>query len=263
MKKQPFLTQQTSCLLHCGRNCYVGQATSVGVAQLILVFAIFFVWAGTSRCAAQVVQLPAFRQFSYVGGSMLPDVGAMSIGGSRYFAQSQTSARGFPPSVTRFGAAGQTLLAISAQIIDLDALDQALLISNAPAASSVEGSRQTAGSQARATDQARNFLSNYASQSNVPARAGDYGSIPQRLTERSSGQPIDASLAAANIRYYLQMAREAETSQRLQSARVYYRLAYESMTPEIQLRYQQVLDQRQRDAQNQRNAAVAEDKQQF
>jgi putative hemolysin len=153
-------------------------------------------------------------------------------------------------------------MVISAQIIDLDALDQALLISNAPVTSSVARSAQADTSQARSADQARDFLSNYASQSPVPARAGDYGSILQRMVDRSPAQPVEASLAAANIRYYLQKGREAEASQRLQAARVYYRLAQEAMTPEIHLRYQQVVDQRQQAAEGQRKDA-ADDKLQF
>ncbi|HAC90559.1 MAG TPA: hypothetical protein DCF63_07975 [Planctomycetaceae bacterium] len=216
----------------------------------------------TRTSIAQVVQLPAFRQFSYVGGSMLPDAGAMNFAGNRYSIQSQSSTGGLLPAVARSGIIGQTSIEISAQIIDLDALDQALLISNAPVTSSVGRSAQADTSQARSADQARDFLSNYSSQSPLPARAGDYGSIPQRMVDRSPVQPEEASLAAANIRYYLQMGREAEASQRLQAARVYYRLAQEAMTPEIHLRYHQVVDQRQQAAKSQ-NKAAADDRQKF
>lgn len=231
-------------------------------AQLWATVALIGPLVVTRPSIAQVVQLPAFRQFSYVGGSMLPDAGAMNVAGNRYSIQSQSSTGGLLPSVARSGIIGQTSMVISAQIIDLDALDQALLISNAPVTSSVARSAQADTSQARSADQARDFLSNYASQSPVPARAGDYGSILQRMVDRSPAQPVEASLAAANIRYYLQKGREAEASQRLQAARVYYRLAQEAMTPEIHLRYQQVVDQRQQAAEGQRKDA-ADDKLQF
>jgi hypothetical protein len=215
----------------------------------------------------QVVQLPSVRNFSMTGGVSVPDGGTASLGGTGYSATSR-SMRGPFPLGTRVmgGVAAGASLSVSAQIIDLDAIDEALL------------GRQLGASAAAAT--ASTNLGSASSASTTPA-AGTGGPLdpqnaardrlktaggllsstkdlrPRRVTpdhwarilssEDPAGYRGDPTvappeLADANTHHFLRLGREAEQAGRSHSASVYYRMAIDAMSPQLKQRYQAALD---------------------
>jgi hypothetical protein len=208
---------------------------------LFIILAVFCAGA-----QAQVVQLPAVRQFSYSGGALVPDSGTAYLGGNSYNSTGSVSRGGIPNNRTFGGIGGGSHVSASVQIIDLDALDQAILNSNVPPADIHKSNRKLAVSDEAAADQARKFLSTYNPTAKT-ARNGDpsYRDVKQALGNSTKAEPIDASLAEANVRYYLKKGQEAETANRIQSARVYYKMAIDAMTPEIINRYNKVLSDRE------------------
>lgn len=70
----------------------------------------------TSFAAAQVVQLPSFRSFSYSGGVLVPDGGGVSLGGN-------SSALDLPG----FQSHRHAGMSVHATIIDLDEMDRQIL----------------------------------------------------------------------------------------------------------------------------------------
>lgn len=200
---------------------------------------------------AQVVQLPAIQQFSMSGGATIPDGGTAYLGGNSYSSTGSVS-RGFSPfnQNRAFGASsGMSSMSATVQIIDLAAMDEAILNSNVPSRVIAQKNRSLAVSDSAASDadKARKFLSSYSSIKT--AREGDpsYRDYPSALGGSGSKPPaVDPSLAESNVRHYLKMGMEAEAANRIQSARVYYKLAIESMTPELMERYQRVLAEREK-----------------
>jgi hypothetical protein len=215
-----------------------------------------------ATCEAQVVQLPAFRQFSYSGGALVPDAGTGYLAGNSY-SSSGSVGRGGIPGNRAFGAAsGAGHMSASVQIIDLDALDQAILNSSVPSSAISQANRMLPVSDAAAAEQARKFLSSYPTIHT--ARNGDpsYRDLKSTLGNSTKPEPVDASLAESNVRYYLKKGQEAETANRIQSARVYYKMALEAMTPELMERYHKVLADREK-AEKDKKVAKDADRKQF
>lgn len=81
---------------------------------------------------AQVVQLPAIRQFSYSGGVMVPDHGSAYLGGNRT-SSTASSSRGIPVlgrlpgSVSRSSQSSAGGVSVSATMIDLNEMDRQIL----------------------------------------------------------------------------------------------------------------------------------------
>lgn len=67
---------------------------------------------------AQVVQLPTFRSFGYVGSVRVPDGGTMVLGGNNTFSSGSARGRGLGMSSTAGGAAA------SVNVIDHAAIDR-------------------------------------------------------------------------------------------------------------------------------------------
>lgn len=154
------------------------------------------------------------------------------------------------------------MVTASIQIIDLDALDQAILNSNVPSRVIVQSNRTLPVSDVALAEQARKFLSNYPT--NQSARSGDpsYRDLKWTAGNATKLEPLEASLAESNVRYYLKKGQEAEELNHLQAARVYYRMALEAMTPELMERYQKVLAERkQAEIQKQKSSKDADRKQ--
>jgi hypothetical protein len=102
-----------------------------------LVLSILVGVSGTS-CFAQIVQLPSYRTFSYSGSTWVPDGGTASLGGSTYSATHQNSVGGGPFASRSSGrTSSATNLSVTARIIDLRALDDAILSANVVTDSSV------------------------------------------------------------------------------------------------------------------------------
>jgi hypothetical protein len=202
-----------------------------------------------SALAQVVVQQPVVSNFSYSGSASIPDAGTGYLGGLSS-SRSGSVSRGFLPSSSVGGAsAGGSIANASVQVIDLEALDQAILNSKSPASARASTSNSIVPSDRDTADKARQFLSTYSS--TPPSyRAADYtdlkrtlGSIPRSIASS------DSSLAESNVRYYLQLGREAEQAHRIQASRVYFRMALDSMTPELMERYQMAIAQRKGSAQ--------------
>jgi hypothetical protein len=231
------------------------------IAALACVVAI----ADRGNC--QVVQLPSVRNFSMTGGVSVPDGGTASLGGTGYSATSR-SARGPFPLGTRAmgGVAAGASLSVSAQIIDLDAMDEALL-GRQPGASTASASvAASAGStsSASATPAAATggpLDPQNAARNRLKAAGGLLSSAkdlrPRRVTpdhwvrilssEDPAGYRGDPTvappeLAEANTHHFLRLGREAEQAGRPHSASVYYRMAVDAMSPQLKQRYQAALD---------------------
>lgn len=231
-----------------------------------LTFCVFAAIYGTflsQHCHAQVVQLPVVHNFSYTGGGLVPDAGTGYLGGNMRSSSGSVS-RGGPLNQNRvFGSStSASHLSASVQVIDLAAMDEAILNANVPAKVIANNNRTLPVSDQAAADQARKFLTNYSKMNT--ARIGDPS---YRNLDPAQGlakpEAVDPSLAEANVRYYLKMGQEAEMAHRIQSARVYYKMAVEAMTPELMERYQRVLEQREKAEKEKAKAAKDAARKQF
>ncbi len=207
---------------------------------------------------SQVVQLPSYRTFSYSGGALVPDQGSASIAGNAY-ASTGTTSRGWGPYGTR--ASGNTFgtsqSSVSMQIIDLRALDDAILSANigpTNPAGIASPTRVARGTSVTATG--RSTVSGSSPTQITPMT--DPGKWQRVLGGGQPTVPVHTSLAEADIRFYLKMGQEAEAANRLSAARVYYRMAVEAMTPEMVARYEKI--QADRKAAAEAEAAAASSK---
>ena len=215
--------------------------------KLALPSVVYFFAAGicfltTSFAQAQVVQLPSYRNFSYSGGALVPDQGSAAIAGNSY-ASSGTVSRGWGPYSTRASGStfGTSQSSVSVQIIDLRALDDAILSSNvdpSAAAKPVIGQSAIRGSSTTG----RNIVSGSSSTPITPLT--DPGKWQRVLAGGQPTVPVHTSLAEADIRFYLKMGQEAEAANRVMASRVYYRMAVEAMTPDMVARYEKILADR-------------------
>lgn len=194
---------------------------------------------------AQVVQLPAVRNFSYSGSAWVPDAGTASLGGSSYSASSSVG-RGWGPYSSRASGAvtAGSSLSASVQIIDLQALDDAILSANIPHNTQAP---KVVSAGSPAANGGRQFLTTtttpHTADRNIVARNPNAWRLA--LAGVSSAQsPQSESLVESDIRFYLKRGKEAEQANRILSARVYYRMAMEAMTPEMVERYRQILEER-------------------
>lgn len=230
------------------------------IAALTCVVAI------ADRGYCQVVQLPSVRNFSLTGGVSVPDGGTASLGGIGYSATSR-SVRGPLPLGTRAmgGVAAGASLSVSAQIIDLVAMDEALLgrqpgalAASVPAAS-MGSISTTSATPAAATggpldpqNAARNRLKTAggllsSTKDLRPRRVTPDHWVRILSSEDPAGHRSDPTvappeLAEANTHHFLRLGREAEQAGRPHSASVYYRMAVDAMSPQLKQRYQAALD---------------------
>ena len=200
--------------------------------KIILVFGLAACLA--SRANSQVVQLPSVHNFSYSGGAWVPDGGSASLSGSRY-ARSGTTSNGWGPYGTRASGSsfGTTNSSASVQIIDLQALDNAILSSNVANPNPQVKTATTTG---------RSLVGSSVPTGTAPRH--DPGKWQRVLGGGQPTVPVHTSLAEADIRFYLKLGQEAEAANRVMAARVYYRMAIEAMTPEMQARYAKILSDR-------------------
>ncbi|GAB5402923.1 MAG: hypothetical protein Aurels2KO_11540 [Aureliella sp.] len=189
---------------------------------------------------AQVVQLPTTRTTSYIGSVSVPDGGTASLGGVRYGRSNvQRSPLGY--SYAHRSSAGS--MSVSAQIIDLKALDDAILTMNSP----VAAGKTVLSSDSPAADGSRNFLGgstigSYKTGSSRPAP--DAWHRMMAAGHRSAIAPTHPGAVEAKIRDCLRRGKAAESSGRVQAARVYYRMAIQAMTPDMFARYEKILAER-------------------
>ncbi len=227
-----------------------------------LVTALPLAWGIQAEVQAQVVQLPSSRSLNYSGSVSVPDGGTAALGGIS--GSSYGSNRGgWGPYSSRSSAssAGGSSLSASVQIIDLAALDEAILAgdvshsadprrpdsavtsnSTSSAADSDGSSAMTASAAtSRATSQHATYLTDTPSM-RIGADPGKWQRVLAGDGDQLGRNP---TLLESDIRYYLKQGESAEKSGSLMAARVYYKMARDLMTPELIQRYERIVAQRQ------------------
>jgi hypothetical protein len=215
------------------------QLPAIGVMALFMM---------TSSAAAQVVQLPSYRNFSYSGSAWVPDGGTAALGGAGYAAGSSLT-RGYGPAASRAvgSSVGGTSITASVQIIDLKALDDAILSVNVPIDPNAP---QVISADSPAAEGGRSFISSVDAPPAIGVNpidaTADAGKWQRALSGPGLSKPVHPSLVASDIRFYLRRGKEAEQANRILAARVYYKMAMEAMTPELRERYDRILVERQK-----------------
>lgn len=235
---------------------------------LPLSFSITIACLGIGELSAQVVQLPSFRNFSVNGGAIVPDGGTTSLGGVGY-ATSQSTSAGWGPYAVRSGSSsvGGAAVSVSASIIDLQALDEAILGrsgTGVAASTGTTGSTVTAGPLAPANSapvtgdpttgnstELTGVAASAAAASAAYRNPGRIRSIPpstgytQVLAGGLPEIPPTSVLDLDNVGYYIRKGRQAEDAGRHHAAEVYFRMALESMPPQLKDEYFKAIDRRE------------------
>ncbi len=232
------------------------QVGSLSVRLALLLSAMF-----TSTGLSQVVQLPSFRNFSYSGGALVPDQGSAAMAGNSY-ASSGSVTSGWGPYGTRASGHtfGTSLSSASVQIIDLRALDDAILGTNLGSSSARAAAPQAI---VNASTPTRRSLVGGGVNAAPITPLTDPGKWQRVLAGGHPSVPVHTSLAESDIRFYLKMGQDAEAANRLMAARVYYRMAVDAMTPEMQVRYAKIISDRKEAAAAEAAAAKASGRQRF
>lgn len=182
---------------------------------------------------AQVVQLPSTHAFGYSGSVTVPDSGQANLGGVGRQRTGVARAGGGPLAGRAGGSAsGGTSVVASASIIDLQAMDAAIL--NAP--SSNQASNYT-------TRNAGATIINTLTPSLYARRMGadqlpppDDPNAWQIALGGGSVSKVGPSNTIVrddtDVRYFMHRAKQASDVGRQSAALVYYRMAYERLTPE-------------------------------
>lgn len=210
------------------------------VAAMVVALA----FAANSNLRAQVVQQPSFRTTTYSGSVVVPDSGTGFLGGNRYGRTGSVS-RGFGPFASRAGGSqvGGNSLTASVQIIDLKAMDEAILSANVKRESTLGISSVDAPSSG-----GRSYLSGLSAdrfereQTGKPVEHDWQRALAGvSATSGPSKSHLTESQVEADIRYYLRKGKAAEQANRIQAARVFYRMAVDAMTPDMIVRYKKIL----------------------
>lgn len=224
--------------------------------RLIAVVAFAGIQIIASHASAQVIQLPSYRTFSYSGGASIPDSGTGFLGGTRYSSSGSTT-RGWGPYAPRAAgrSSGGSSLSARVDIIDLAALDDAILNANVqrdPNAQSV----LSAGSPA--ANGGRRFLSGTIQNSyqKPPTDPQDHNGYRRALAghQPTIQHAATDSQLESDIRYYLSEGSKAERAGHILSARVYYGMAMDAMTPELLERYNRILAEKKAAKEKQKEA---------
>lgn len=200
--------------------------------------------ASSREASAQVVQLPAVQTFGYSGSVSVPDQGQANIGGVTRQGSGSTTRAGAPLSTRATGSqTGGGATIVSASIIDLNAMDEAIL--NLPAATAL--GRPTAFSSRPTGSRVMNTITPHL----YARRMGADELAPpsdRNAWEMALGGVGEVKLGPANsllhddsaVRFFMQRAKEANSVGRIAAARVYYRMAYERLTPVQRARLQEI-----------------------
>lgn len=226
---------------------------SIKCATAQIATTLFFSALIAGNANSQVVQLPSVHNFSYSGGAWVPDGGSASLAGNSY-ARSGSVSNGWGPYGTRASGSsfGTSNSSVAVQVIDLRALDDAILSSSVANPNPKVRTATTTG---------RSLVGSSAPTGTAPKI--DPGKWQRVLAGGHPTVPVHTSLAEADIRFYLKMGQEAEAANRIMAARVYYRMAVEAMTPEMQTRYEKILSDRKATVDADLAAKKASTRQQF
>lgn len=190
--------------------------------------------------AAQIVQQPSFRNFSYSGSAWVPDGGTASLA-STYATGTGRVSRGWGPysRANMGGTTGTGLMSVSVDVIDLQALDEAILNINAKPDPSDPNATSSGSID---SDSERRHLPTVP-QSRKLVVTRDYNGYRRALAghhQESSVAPSESQIES-DIRFFLYEGKKAEQANRIISARVYYQMAIDAMTPEMVERYQRIM----------------------
>ncbi len=226
---------------------------SIKCATAQIATTLFFSALIAGNANSQVVQLPSVHNFSYSGGAWVPDGGSASLAGNSY-ARSGSVSNGWGPYGTRASGSsfGTSNSSVAVQVIDLRALDDAILSSSVANPNPKVRTATTTG---------RSLVGSSVPTGTAPKI--DPGKWQRVLAGGHPTVPVHTSLAEADIRFYLKMGQEAEAANRIMAARVYYRMAVEAMTPEMQTRYEKILSDRKATVEADLAAKKASTRQQF
>lgn len=196
---------------------------------------------GTDRDArAQVVQLPAVQTFGYSGAVSVPDSGQVSLGGVSRQRAGRATVGGGPVTGRASGSqTGGSATSVSATIIDLQAMDAAIL--NEPTA------KLPSNYLPRSTGTP--IMNTLTPQLYARRTGADQLPPPNdpNAWEIALGGGIGPKVGPANtivnddsnVRFYMQRAKEASDQGRTAAAVVYYRMAYERLSPQQRVRLQE------------------------
>lgn len=195
------------------------------------------------RLHAQVVQLPAVRTFGMSGAVSVPDQGTMTLAGNRG-SRPVGSVSGPGPLAGR-GLASQSgggSTSVSATVIDLQAMDEALLNrpADTPASTASNYTPRSTGTPIMNT-LTPHLYAQRSGREFVPP--GDPNAWEIALGAPGIGHVGTANALVGNdsaVRFYMLRAHEATKSGRNAAARVYYRMAYDRLTPEQRTRLQEI-----------------------
>jgi len=212
---------------------------------------------------AQVVQLPSTRSLSYSGSAWVPDGGSTALGGSNGASYGSRHSGWGPYSNSGSGSTmSSSALSASVQIIDLAALDEALLAS--PSSQTTAANAQAGNVAESPTAASDNGLPVTATQTPSDQADNEAAATAPYYATTSSSQYVSANprnwqrvlaggdnislrnpaLLESDIRYYMQKGKAAEDAGSLLAARVYYKMARDLMTPELMDRYERQVAQR-------------------
>lgn len=195
---------------------------------------------GISHSQGQVVQLPAVGSFGVSTTVSVPDQGTASLGGvgrSSY----GTTTRGAGPLANRAwgGTASATSTSISATVIDLAAMDEAILNMPADSKNVPRYATRSQGTKIVNTLTPHNYSRDIKPRAAPPlpyewmAALGPQGNdhLDSAETKVHDG---------SNVRYYMEKAAAAHSQGHDSAARVFYKMALDRMTPAQQQRMQEI-----------------------
>lgn len=233
-------------------------------STLIVLTTLSITLASAAFAEAQVIQLPSHHVFRSSGSVIVPDGGTADLGGIRRSSQGSVQS-GFGPLSNRASASsiGGSSMSASVRIIDLEALDEAILsgaTARPSAAATTEVAPTTSAPVASKTSVAKALSPDRVSPApprlSTSERVGaDPGQWQRALSGGSpSSVPANLSLLESDIRYYVQQGERAERAGSYQAARVFYQMARKAMTPELEVRYQRAISARADEAAARRKA---------
>ncbi len=180
-----------------------------------------------SSVSGQVVQLPSVSTFGTTGAVSVPDQGTAYLAGNRSLRSGATSS-GFGPIGSRAigAAAGGSMVSVSATIIDLQAMDEALLNRSLDKLPPRNYPAMNNGTPIINTLAPKNY-SRMAQR--TPRNA--HNSNDWAIALGSPGDDVvDTSSVENNVRYFMSQAAKASAAGRVAAAQVYYRMAMDRMT---------------------------------
>lgn len=181
---------------------------------------------------AQVVQLPAVQTFGYSGAATVPDSGGAYLGGvARQRTGSTTAGAGPVAGRASSSATGATSVTGWASIIDLQAMDAAIL--NEPASKRPQNYDTRATGTPIMNTLTPQLYARRTGADQLPARrqTNDW----QMALSGGGGPQMGPANAMLHddsaVRYFMLKAKEAHNTGHEAAALIFYRMAYERLTP--------------------------------